>query len=124
MSNEWNRVRRFRSVFWLLAVVTVCLVAAGCGDSSSSTGDITVSAASSLTAGDAVAAIAYVTDAKSAGAAAATVEIPSTQNVLATYPIAGLKASSKQDTVQRFIDFVLSPEGQSTLQSFGFLPPS
>jgi len=78
----------------------------------------------SVTNGDANAAIVYVTDAKSAVSDVATVEIPTEQNVIATYPIAGLKASGEQDTVQAFIEFVLSAEGQSTLRSFGFLPPS
>jgi molybdate transport system substrate-binding protein len=79
---------------------------------------------SSVTTGDANAAVVYVTDAKSAGAQVETVTIPAAQNVVATYPIAALKASDQQATVQAFIAYVLSPAGQSTLQSFGFLPPS
>ena len=79
---------------------------------------------SSVTTGDANAAVVYVTDAKSAGSQVETVTIPAAQNVVATYPIAGLKASDQQATVQAFIAYVLSPAGQSTLQSFGFLPPS
>jgi molybdate transport system substrate-binding protein len=79
---------------------------------------------SSVTTGDANAAVVYVTDAKSAGSQVETVTIPAAQNVIATYPIAGLKASGQQATVQAFIAYVLSPAGQSTLQSFGFLPPS
>jgi molybdate transport system substrate-binding protein len=78
----------------------------------------------SVTTGDADAAVVYVTDAKAAGPRAATVQIPTAQNVIATYPIACLKASGEHDTVQAFIDYVLSPAGQATLRSFGFLPPS
>ena len=77
-----------------------------------------------VTTGDAEAAIVYVTDAKSAGTAVATVKIPDAQNVIATYPIATLTASSNKETSQAFIEFVMSPKGQSTLKSFGFLPPS
>ena len=77
-----------------------------------------------VTTGDANAAIVYTTDARSAGSQVVTVAIPAGQNVIATYPIAGLESSSKADTVQAFIQYVLSPTGQSTLRSFGFLPPS
>jgi molybdate transport system substrate-binding protein len=76
-----------------------------------------------VTTGDADAAIVYVTDAKSAGDTVDTVTIPDAQNATATYPIATLKASGNKETSQAFIDYVMSDEGQATLQSFGFLPP-
>jgi molybdate transport system substrate-binding protein len=75
-----------------------------------------------VTTGDADAAIVYVTDAKSAGSAVATVTIPDTQNAIATYPITTLKASGNQATSQDFVDYVMSSKGQATLRSFGFLP--
>ena len=74
--------------------------------------------------GDADAAIVYVTDAKNAGAAVASIAIPDAQNVIATYPIAALKASTNKATAAAFIKYVESPKGQATLASFGFLPPS
>ena len=77
-----------------------------------------------VTTGDADAAIVYVTDAKSAGDAVDTVEIPDAQNAIATYPIATLTASTNKATSQAFIDYVMSSKGQATLSSFGFLPPS
>ena len=77
-----------------------------------------------VTTGDADAAIVYVTDAKTAGAAVARVTIPDAQNAIATYPIATLTASANKDTSQAFIDYVMSSKGQATLRSFGFLPPS
>ena len=77
-----------------------------------------------VTTGDADAAIVYVTDAKSAGDAVDTVEIPDAQNAIATYPIATLTASTNKATSQAFIDYVMSSKGQATLGSFGFLPPS
>jgi molybdate transport system substrate-binding protein len=77
-----------------------------------------------VTTGDADAAIVYVTDAKSAGDAVDTVAIPDAQNAIATYPIATLTASKNKETSQAFIDYVMSSEGQATLSSYGFLPPS
>lgn len=74
--------------------------------------------------GDADAAIVYVTDAKNAGASVASVAIPDAQNVIATYPIAALKASTNTATAAAFIKYVESPKGQATLVSFGFLSPS
>jgi molybdate transport system substrate-binding protein len=77
-----------------------------------------------VTTGDADAAIVYVTDAKTAGSTVDTVTIPDAQNAIATYPIAMLKASTNPATARAFIDAVMSPRGQATLRSFGFLPPS
>jgi molybdate transport system substrate-binding protein len=77
-----------------------------------------------VTTGDADAAIVYVTDAKTAGAAVTAVMIPDAQNAIATYPIATLTSSANQATSRAFIDYVMSPAGQATLKSFGFLPPS
>jgi molybdate transport system substrate-binding protein len=51
------------------------------------------------------------------------VGIPTGQNVVATYPIATVKASRTQDQAQAFVELVRSAEGQAVLQSFGFLPP-
>jgi molybdate transport system substrate-binding protein len=77
-----------------------------------------------VTTGDANAAIVYVTDAKSARSAVQTVAIPDSQNAIATYPIATLKASGNKATSQAFVDDVTSSKGEATLRSFGFLPPS
>jgi ABC-type molybdate transport system substrate-binding protein len=43
--------------------------------------------------------------------------------VLATYPIATVKASKAQDKAQAFMDLVLSDQGQQVLKKYGFLPP-
>jgi molybdate transport system substrate-binding protein len=78
-----------------------------------------------VTTGDAQAAIVYVTDAKSVPAGSvATVEIPDAQNVIANYPIATLTSSANKGVSKAFIDYVMSSEGQATLRSFGFLPPT
>ena len=59
-------------------------------------------------------------------AAAGTVtqiEIPEAVNVVATYPIAPVEGG---DVVlaQAFIAYVLGPDGQATLEEFGFQPKS
>jgi molybdate transport system substrate-binding protein len=51
------------------------------------------------------------------------IAIPDAQNVIATYPIALLSDAAYAETAQRFIDFVLSNEGQSILSSWGFGSP-
>jgi len=77
-----------------------------------------------VTQGDADAAIVYVTDAKTAGAAVGSVTIPDAQNVIATYPMVVLKSSGNTATAQAFVKYVAGPKGQATLASYGFLPPS
>ena len=67
--------------------------------------------------------IVYVTDVTAGGDKVEGVDIPEDQNVLATYPIATVKASQAQDQAQAFMDLVLSGEGQQVLKEHGFLPP-
>jgi molybdate transport system substrate-binding protein len=76
---------------------------------------------------EADAGIVYVTDVKASIAAGQLVDgvpIPRAQNVVAVYPIGILKSSQNQAIDRAFVDYVLSPAGQATLASFGFLPPS
>jgi molybdate transport system substrate-binding protein len=73
--------------------------------------------------GEADAGIVYVTDVTAGGDKVEGVEIPGDQNVLATYPIATVKASKAQDKAQAFMDLVLSADGQQVLKEYGFLPP-
>jgi molybdate transport system substrate-binding protein len=73
--------------------------------------------------GEADAGIVYVTDVTAGGDKVEGVEIPEELNVLATYPIATVKASKAQDQAQAFMDLVLSAEGQQVLKEYGFLPP-
>jgi molybdate transport system substrate-binding protein len=75
-----------------------------------------------VTTGDADAAIVYVSDAKTAGAAVTAVPIPAAQNARATYPMIVLKRSTNAATARAFVAFVASSRGQATLKSFGFLP--
>lgn len=48
--------------------------------------------------------------------------IPDELNTIATYPIGAVQDSAHADVAQAFIDYVLSPEGQAILESYGFLP--
>ena len=75
-----------------------------------------------VTTGDAEAAIVYTSDAKAAGTTVATVKIPSWLNVYAIYPIAPLASSANADLADAWVKYTVSPAGQKTLQSFGFLP--
>jgi molybdate transport system substrate-binding protein len=73
--------------------------------------------------GEADAGIVYVTDVAAGGGKVEGVDIPKDQNVVATYPIATVKASKAPDKAQAFVDLVRSAEGQAVLDKYGFLPP-
>jgi molybdate transport system substrate-binding protein len=73
--------------------------------------------------GEADAGIVYATDVTAGGDKVEGVDIPRDQNVLATYPIATVKAGKAQDKAQAFVDLVVSDQGQRVLQQHGFLPP-
>jgi molybdate transport system substrate-binding protein len=73
--------------------------------------------------GEADAGIVYVTDVTAGGDKVEGVDIPDDHNVMATYPIATVKASKAQDKAQAFMDLVLSADGQQVLKEYGFLPP-
>lgn len=51
------------------------------------------------------------------------IEIPAELNVIAEYPIAALTQSSHTDLADAFVTYVLSDEGQSILQNWGFASP-
>lgn len=52
------------------------------------------------------------------------IEIPENLNVLATYPIAVIEGSQNPELARRWIDLVLSDEGEGVLEEYGFLPAS
>jgi molybdate transport system substrate-binding protein len=76
-----------------------------------------------VVSGDADAAIVYVTDVEAAGARVQGVDIPDAQNVIATYPIAVVKATKHRAAAQAFVDDMVSGAGQTVLRARGFLPP-
>jgi molybdate transport system substrate-binding protein len=82
------------------------------------------SVVSKIELGEADAGIVYVTDVKAAGSKVTGVPIPDSVNVIATYPIVAVKGTRNSALANAFIAYVLSADGQATLQSFGFLPAS
>lgn len=72
--------------------------------------------------GEADAGIVYTTDVTAAGSKVTGVPIPDADNVIATYPIVTVKGTKNSGLANAFVAYVLSPAGQATLQSFGFLP--
>jgi len=78
---------------------------------------------SKVALGEADAGIVYVTDVKAGGVSVQGIVIPDNQNVVARYPIAVMKSAHDGPAAQAFVDFVLSPEGQRILDSFGFGGP-
>jgi molybdate transport system substrate-binding protein len=77
-----------------------------------------------LTSGEADAVVVYVTDVTDAGAKVEGIDIPEEDNVIASYPIAVVKATKNQAAAQAYVDAIVSGEGQVVLKEKGFLPPS
>jgi molybdate transport system substrate-binding protein len=48
--------------------------------------------------------------------------IPEQFNIVASYPVTVLANSPKPDLAKLFISYILSPEGQATLEKWGFTP--
>ena len=77
--------------------------------------------ASRVALGEADAAFVYVTDVTPGIENQVEVlEIPQNLNVIATYPIAPVKGSPNSDLAQKWVNLVLSDEGQGVLQKYGF----
>jgi molybdate transport system substrate-binding protein len=77
--------------------------------------------ANKVALGEADAAFVYVTDVTpdiedQVGA----IEMPQDLNVVATYPIATLKEARNSELAQKWVDLVLSDEGQSVLEKYNF----
>jgi molybdate transport system substrate-binding protein len=73
--------------------------------------------------GEVDAGIVYATDAASAAGEVDAVEIPDEHNVVASYPIAVLSAGGNSKTGEELVAFILAPDGQRILRSFGFSGP-
>ena len=71
--------------------------------------------------GEADAGIVYVSDANAGKDQVKLIEIPDDVNVIATYPIADVTGGNAE-LADAFIAYVLSPEGQATLEDYGFEP--
>ena len=76
-----------------------------------------------VTLGEADAGIVYTTDAATDTAGKISqLEIPNSLNVIAVYPLAGVKDSPNLASAQSFVDFVLSADGQAIIAKYGFIP--
>jgi len=76
---------------------------------------------SKVVLGEADAGIVYqtdLTDTNKDSVAIMSTEVE--QNIVATYPIAKLTASQHDDQAQAFVDYMLSKEGRSILDKYGF----
>jgi len=72
--------------------------------------------------GEVDAGIVYATDAQAANDKLTLIQIPDEQNVIATYPVALVKDTKQATFGQKFMDYLLSPDGQAILQKYGFAP--
>ena len=73
--------------------------------------------------GEVDAGLVYNTDVKAAGAKVKGVEIPGDVNASTDYPITALTTSENGAVASAFVDFVLSPAGESVLSAAGFKSP-
>jgi molybdate transport system substrate-binding protein len=71
--------------------------------------------------GEADAGIVYSSDAVAAPQLK-KIDIPAESNVVAKYPLAALTQSKNLQLAQTFVAYVLSADGQTVLQKWGFLP--
>lgn len=72
--------------------------------------------------GELDAGIVYRTDVLAAGGRLEGIDIPDEHNVIATYPIAALADAGNMEIAAAFLAHVLSAEGQTILERFGFDP--
>ena len=73
--------------------------------------------------GEADAGIVYMTDVQSAGARVTGVDVPEQHQVVARYPIAVVKDAKNAQLAWRFVQYLVSPAGQTGLAEFGFSKP-
>ncbi len=81
-----------------------------------------------VTSGEADAGLVYVTDALGAGQSVNAIELENAGSAVNTYPITVLNAAAQNgpehlELAQRFVDYVVSEEGQSVLEADGFGTP-
>lgn len=77
---------------------------------------------SKVALGEADAGVVYTSDiSRNTAAKIGQIPIPDTLNTIAAYPIAPIKGSQNAALAQQFVEYVLSPEGQAILTSYGFL---
>ncbi|SEG61623.1 molybdate transport system substrate-binding protein [Thermomonospora echinospora] len=73
--------------------------------------------------GEADAGIVYITDMRSAGAAASSVPIPADQNVTVAYPAAPVLNSDHPEAARTLFTWLTSAQARPVLHRHGFVPP-
>lgn len=76
-----------------------------------------------VTAGQADAALVYVTDAKNAKGSVTTVDFPEAADAVNVYPIGVLKKAPQAALAEKFVALVTSEAGQQVLAQLGFVKP-
>ncbi|WP_395243891.1 molybdate ABC transporter substrate-binding protein [Agromyces sp. MMS24-K17] len=74
-------------------------------------------------AGEADAGLVYATDVAAAGDAVESITPENADEVVNRYPIAALAAAPNAEAAAAFVAFVLGPQGQALLASYGFGAP-
>jgi molybdate transport system substrate-binding protein len=78
---------------------------------------------SKVALGEADAGIVYATDVSPESAdKVQTLEIPNELNTVANYPIAPTMRAAQSEVAAAFVAYMLSPEGQAILATYGFVP--
>jgi ABC-type Fe3+ transport system substrate-binding protein len=72
--------------------------------------------------GQADAGFVYATDAETAPSQVTVINVPAWAQPKVAYAMAVVSASPNQDAAKAFVNQVLSPAGQATMQKYGFLP--
>jgi len=75
-----------------------------------------------ITLGEGDAGIVYSTDAYSLTNKIQSIDIPDKLNTLASYPIAAVTDSAHADLAKKFTEYVFTPEAQTVLVKYGFIP--
>lgn len=78
---------------------------------------------SKVSLGEADAGVVYSTDFQTAADKLTAIDVPDNFNIIATYPIAAVKGSANSDLAQKWLAYVLSPDGQAVLAKYGFISP-
>ena len=73
--------------------------------------------------GEADAGFVYATDARAAGGAVRTLELPPSIQADVRYPVAIVRATQQREDAEEFIGLLLSPRGQELLREAGFAAP-
>lgn len=73
--------------------------------------------------GELDAGITYVTDVVAAEGLVVGIEIPREANIVAEYPIVTLANASNPEAAAAFVSFVLSEQGKTILDEYGFSAP-